>query len=141
MRDDREAACGRWNENRPQGGQPAVEEKQNNGIRPLESNSIKAQEDKAVEVKEAKPVKAKAAKKRKPKDSEVTVNIKILKSQQRWLRDTAQDIRDNNDEPVASKDRVFPQHLIQVAIAHLQNADIDWASIKTAEDLKKELNL
>ena len=121
--------------------QSAVEEKQDNDIRPLESKSIKAKEDKAVEVKETKPVKAKATKKRKPKDSEVTVNIKILKSQQRWLRDTAQDIRDNNDEPVASKNRVFPQHLIQVAIAHLQNADIDWSSIKTAEDLKKELNL
>ena len=113
--------------------QSVAEEKDNNGIRPLENKSIKVKED--------KPVKTKAAKKRKPKDSEVTVNIKILKSQQRWLRDTAQDIRDNNDEPVASKDRVFPQHLIQVAIAHLQNADIDWTSIKTAEDLKKQLNI
>ena len=118
-----------------------TEDKPDNGIRPLEGKSIKAIEDNVIEVKEDKPVRAKAAKKRKPKDSEVTVNIKILKSQQRWLRDTAQDIRDNNDEPVASKDRVFPQHLIQVAIAHLQSADIDWANIKTAEDLKKELNL
>lgn len=71
----------------------------------------------------------------------VTVNIKIKRSQQEWLADTAQTVRSNNTEPVSPSDRVFPQHLIGVAIELLKNADVDWEKIKTLTELKNYLKL
>ena len=71
----------------------------------------------------------------------VTVNIKIKRSQQEWLADTAQTVRSNNTEPVSPSDRVFPQHLIGVAIELLKNADVDWEKIKTLTELKDYLKL
>ena len=71
----------------------------------------------------------------------VTVNIKIKRSQQEWLADTAQTVRSNNTEPVSPSDRVFPQHLIGVAIELLKNADVDWEKVKTLTELKDYLKL
>jgi hypothetical protein len=71
----------------------------------------------------------------------VTVNIKIKRSQQEWLADTAQSVRSNNTEPVSPSDRVFPQHLIGVAIELLKNADVDWEKVKTLTELKDFLKL
>lgn len=71
----------------------------------------------------------------------VTVNIKIKRSQQEWLADTAQTVRSNNTEPVSPSDRVFPQHLIGVAIELLKNADVDWQQIKTLSELKDYLKI
>jgi hypothetical protein len=71
----------------------------------------------------------------------VTVNIKIKRSQQEWLADTAQSVRSNNTEPVSPSDRVFPQHLIGVAIELLKNTDVDWQQIKTLTELKDYLKL
>ncbi|MGF1513779.1 MAG: hypothetical protein ACFB5Z_08800 [Elainellaceae cyanobacterium] len=71
----------------------------------------------------------------------VTVNVKILKQQQDWLRDTAQGIRDNNCAAVPASDRVYPQHLIQVAIDMLKAADVNWAEVHNAEELRQRLNL
>jgi hypothetical protein len=80
----------------------------------------------------------------KPKQVEeklVTVNIKITRSQQEWLSDTARDIRGNNPDPVPPNERVFPQHLIGVAIDLLESSDIDWSRIKNIQDLRKGLKL
>lgn len=71
----------------------------------------------------------------------VNINIKITRAQQQWLADTARQVRDNNDTPVAPPDRVFPQHLIGVAIDLLQDTDIDWSQIKNLEDLRQALKL
>jgi hypothetical protein len=71
----------------------------------------------------------------------VTVNIKITRSQQEWLSDTARDIRGNNPDPVPPNERVFPQHLIGVAIDLLESSDIDWSRIKNIQDLRKDLKL
>jgi hypothetical protein len=79
--------------------------------------------------------------KSKPADPLTTVNIKIPRSAQRWLQDTAQQVRENNPEPVPPAQRVYPQHLIQAAIALLQAQDVDWGSVRNAEDLKGRLNL
>ena len=82
--------------------------------------------------------------KRKPAqkpDKQVTVNIKIQKSQQQWLADAAQTVRDNNDEPVPPNERVYPQHLIGVAIAMLQSTDIDWATVRNTDELREKLGL
>lgn len=79
--------------------------------------------------------------KSKPADPLTTVNIKIPRSAQRWLQDTAQQVRDNNPEPVPPDQRVYPQHLIQAAIALLQAQDVDWASVRNVDDLGDRLNL
>ena len=69
------------------------------------------------------------------------MNIKITRSQQEWLADTARLVRDNNDEPVPAADRCYPQHLIQVAIELLKARDIDWGTIRNVEELKNQLSL
>ena len=71
----------------------------------------------------------------------VNINIKITRAQQQWLADTAREVRDNNNTPVAPSERVFPQHLIGVAIDLLQDTDIDWSQIKNLEDLRQALKL
>ena len=71
----------------------------------------------------------------------VTINIKITRTQQSWLTDTARKVRDNNDTPVAPSERVFPQHLIGVAIDLLHNSDIDWNRVRNIEDLRQQLRL
>jgi len=87
-------------------------------IRPLDSQSINSTQDRLV-----------------------SINIKISRSQQDWLANTARNIRDNNTSPVPAIDRVYPQHLIQVAIDLLENTDLDWSQIRDVESLKKALNL
>lgn len=70
-----------------------------------------------------------------------TLNIQVTRAQQRWLQNTAQDIRDNNDAPVPGPQRVYPVHLIQAAIDLLRTQDIEWDTIKDVEGLKDALNL
>jgi hypothetical protein len=99
-----------------------------------------------VKPTEPKPVKttkseAKVGKKNQAKEQLVTVNIKIRKDQKEWLTDTASTVRDNNTDPVAPSERVYPQHLIGVAIDLLQNIDINWDEVKNVEELRKHLNL
>jgi hypothetical protein len=79
--------------------------------------------------------------KSKPADPLTTVNIKIPRSAQRWLQDTAQQVRENNPEPVPPAQRVYPQHLIQAAIALLQAQDVDWEGVRNVDDLRNRLNL
>ena len=75
------------------------------------------------------------------KEKPVTVNIKISRTQHEWLTDTARTVRDNNTEPVPPGDRVYPQHLIGVAIELLQAGDIDWNEVRNVEDLKRLLDI
>ena len=70
-----------------------------------------------------------------------TVNIKITRGQQEWLANTARLVRDNNTTPVPPSERVYPQHLIGVAIELLRSAGVDWEKVKNLDDLKKHLNL
>lgn len=71
----------------------------------------------------------------------VSINIKITKDQRDWLANIASQVRENNEEPVAPSDRVFPQHLLGIAIDLLQATEVDWTKIRTIEDLRKHLNL
>ncbi|MCC5668444.1 hypothetical protein LC653_32495 [Nostoc sp. CHAB 5784] len=75
------------------------------------------------------------------KEKPVSINIKISREQHEWLSDTARTVRDNNLEPVPPGDRVYPQHLIGVAVELLRNSDIDWSQMKDTEDLKQQLKL
>lgn len=99
----------------------------------------------AIEIEELAPIKtvkkspAKAVKSEPEKS--VSVNIKVPSSQQKWLADTAQQVRGNNDVAVAAADRVFPQHLIQVAIDLLKAQGIDWAEVKNVAELRDSLNI
>jgi hypothetical protein len=77
----------------------------------------------------------------KVQEKPVTINIKITRDQHDWLSDTARTVRDNNLEPVPAGDRVYPQHLIGVAIDLLRNTKIDWSQVKNTEELKRLLNL
>jgi len=69
------------------------------------------------------------------------VNIKIRKSQKEWLADTASTVKNNNTEPVPPSQRVYPQHLIGVAIDLLQNVDVSWDEIKNVEELRGQLGI
>ncbi len=85
--------------------------------------------------------KDKAKRKTRAKEKQVTVNIKILGHQKDWLSETAQTIRDNNEDAVAPADRVYPQHLIQVAIDLLKSSEMDWSKIRNVEELRGHLNI
>ena len=103
-------------------------------IKPTEITSTEIIETKA------KVVNKKTSRKKK-QEKLVTVNIKIRKYQKDWLTDTASQVRDNNLDPVPPAERVYPQHLIGVAIDLLQNADVDWGEVRNVEELREQLNL
>jgi hypothetical protein len=71
----------------------------------------------------------------------VPVNINIRKDQRDWLSTTAELVRDNNVKPVAPGERVFPKHLIEVAIDLLRASKVDWSQVENIEDLRKQLNI
>jgi hypothetical protein len=85
--------------------------------------------------------KAKVSKRKKVAEKLVTVNIKIREDQKQWLADTASQVRNNNSSPVPPHSRVYPQHLIGIAIDLLEAADIDWSEVKNIEELRQHLNL
>ena len=87
-------------------------------------------------------VKTKAKGKPADKDEKTAMlNIQVTRTQQRWLQNTAQDIRDNNDEPVPGPQRVYPVHLIQAAIDLLRSQDVKWDEISDVTGLRDSLNL
>ena len=74
-----------------------------------------------------------------PTEIMVNVNIKMSQSQQEWLAATAKTVRRNNSLPVPAKERVYPQHLISLAVELLQSANVDWDEVKTIADLRERL--
>ena len=114
---------------------------------PTKAVNTSASVTEAAEPSKAKPVKdtptrkAKTKKKAQPKSKTATLNIQVTRAQQRWLQNTAQDIRDNNDAPVPGPQRVYPVHLIQAAIDLLRTQDIEWDTITDVEGLKDALNI
>jgi len=71
----------------------------------------------------------------------VTINIKIPKPAKQWLAEFSQQVRDNNQTAVPPKERVYPQHLIGVAIELLQNSDVDWSQIRNVDELRDQLKI
>jgi hypothetical protein len=90
---------------------------------------------------ETKVKVSKKTTKKQKQDKPVAVNIKIRKNQKDWLADTASQVRENNLEPVPPAERVYPQHLIGVAIDLLEAAGVDWDEVKNVEELREQLNL
>lgn len=70
-----------------------------------------------------------------------SINIKIHKEQKDWLTKTASQVRENNSEPVAPSERVYPQHLIRIAVDLLQSSEVDWSQVRNIDDLQEQLNL
>jgi len=89
----------------------------------------------------ASPVEQLPKTPRKSRPKRVSINIKIPQTQKNWLANTATNIRANNDDPVPPNERVFPQHLICIAIDLLKSSDVDWSEISSEKDLRQQLNL
>lgn len=104
----------------------------------LRQSSLRQQVGITPSASEAKPKKRPAKSKGDPLQP---INIKLPRSQREWLGKTSQQVRDNNPPPVSGPDRVFPQHLITVAVELLQDADVDWSQVKNAQDLRNLLGL
>ena len=102
--------------------------------------STQAPPSKATPTETAKKNKAKKTTTPKAKKT-ATLNIQVTRAQHRWLQNMAQDIRDNNDEPVAGPQRVYPVHLIQAAIDLLKSQDINWDEISDVKGLREQLKL
>ncbi|MEM9452327.1 MAG: hypothetical protein AAGA75_27910 [Cyanobacteria bacterium P01_E01_bin.6] len=71
----------------------------------------------------------------------VPVNIKVTDLQRDWLDRVARQIRSNNESPVKPGERVYPQHLIGVAISLLQSSEVDWSEIQNLDELRDMLNI
>lgn len=78
---------------------------------------------------------------KKSKEKPVSMVIELTRDQQQWLSETAQTIRDNNINPVPAGERVFPRHLISVAVDLLHCSDVELDGVLTVEDLRKKLGL
>jgi hypothetical protein len=73
--------------------------------------------------------------------SPVSVKQPAKKAKADKLVHIAKEVRASNDEPVPAKERVYPQHLIGVAIDLLKASDIDWQGVKNVQDLRQLLDL
>lgn len=89
----------------------------------------------------SKAPKVKKASKAKKKEQKSALNISIDRKLQRWLRDTAEDCRRNKAAPQAGEERVYPVHLIEVAIKLLQAQEIDWDDVSTIQQIEEKLGL
>jgi hypothetical protein len=67
------------------------------------------------------------------------INIKISRQQQEWLTTTAKTIRNDNQQPTYPSDRIYPQHLIAIAVAELQNAEIKWHRVENVSGIQRRL--
>ncbi len=68
-----------------------------------------------------------------------TINIKITRQQQEWLTATAKTIRSNSQQPTTPNERIYPQHLISIAIELLQNAEVKWHRVENVADIEQGL--
>jgi hypothetical protein len=69
------------------------------------------------------------------------INIDIGESRHNRLNELAAQIRANNSAPVPPSERMYPIHLIQIAIDFLlDGVDLDWDEVQKPEDLREALN-
>jgi hypothetical protein len=93
---------------------------------------------------ETAPKKAEA--KPKPRTTSKTeklepVNIKLPSGLKKWFRDRAEQVRANNLSPVPADERVYPQHLMQIAGELLMASNVDWDKAQSTEDIRQQLGL
>lgn len=69
------------------------------------------------------------------------INIDIGERRHNRLNEIAAEIRASNTEPVAPSERMYPIHLIQIAIDCLvDDLAVDWSEIHKPQDLRDYLN-
>ena len=82
-----------------------------------------------------------STKKKAKLDRPKKINIDIGERRHNRLTEIAAQIRANNIDPVAPSERMYPIHIIQIAIDFLlDGVDIDWDEIQKPEDLRETLN-
>jgi len=93
------------------------------------------------EAEEARPTKSAKAEAKAPRsDTPKKINIDIGLARHNRLQDVAAQVRANNTDPVPPAQRVYPQHLIQVAVdLLLDELEIDWSEIRNTEDLREQI--
>lgn len=111
----------------------------NNTNEPI--NALPTTESVRVKVEDAVQVEKTPVEKTSREEKLVVVNIKITKTQKDWLTDIASSVRDNNTEPVPPLLRVYPQHLIGVAIDLLRAQNVNWDGVENIEELREQLKI
>ena len=72
-------------------------------------------------------------------EATASINIKISRQQQEWLTATAKTIRNNNPHPTCPHERIYPQHLIAIAVEQLQNVNIRWHRVGNVDEIQQRL--
>ena len=72
-------------------------------------------------------------------EATASLNIKISRQQKEWLTDTAKTIRDSNQQPTCPNERIYPQHLIAIALGQLQQAKVRWHKVKNVKAIEQNL--
>jgi hypothetical protein len=67
-----------------------------------------------------------------------TINIKISRYQHQWLSDRAKDLRDCQPQTTTPNQRIYPQHLISMAITLLQGLDINWQRVDSVTEIEQK---
>ena len=87
------------------------------------------------------PQPVSTAKRETKTDRPKKINIDIGERRHNRLNDIAAQIRASNIDPVVPSERMYPIHLIQIAIDFLLDGlEIDWKEIQKPEDLRELLN-
>ena len=95
----------------------------------------------AIEILQKSKIDIEAAHSVRLEQDEATasINIKISRQQQEWLTATAKTIRNNNQHPTCPHERIYPQHIIAIAVEQLQNANIRWHRLENVEQIQQRL--
>lgn len=105
-------------------------------VKPFNPLTVNTESVTVSQLDQPSPAKGKA-KTNRPKK----INIDIGEIRHNRLNELAAQIRANNTDPVAPSERMYPIHLIQIAIDFLLDGlEIDWDEIQKPEDLRKVLN-
>jgi len=113
---------------------PTVKPSNPQTVEPLNPLTVNTQAESESQSRQAVTAKAKSDRPRK-------INIDIGESRHNRLNELAARIRANNSAPVVPSERMYPIHLIQIAIDFLlDDLDLDWDEIQKPEDLREALN-
>jgi hypothetical protein len=72
-------------------------------------------------------------------EATANINIKVSRQQQEWLTTTAKTIRNSNQNPTCPHERIYPQHLIAIAVEQLQNANVRWHKVGNVDEIQQRL--
>lgn len=113
---------------------PTVKPTNPQTVKPFNPLSVNTQAETEIQPQKAATAKAKSDRPKK-------INIDIGENRHNKLNELAARIRANNSAPVPPSERMYPIHLIQIAIDFLlDGVDLNWDEIQKPEDLREALN-